>query len=94
MKITPRDGMMFRLKLYGLTISLDMILPRYSFWASVWTTLLTIEVNLNAYKLAKKNDLSATMYHESMMDNNDQVVDKRMKAPKEIERYKFHITRA
>jgi len=56
--------------------------------------VLTIEVNLDAYKLAKKNDLSATMYHELMMDNIDEVVDKRMKALKEIERYKFHITRA
>ena len=56
--------------------------------------MLTIEVNLDAYKLAKKNDLSATMYHELMMDNIDEVVDKRMKALKEIERYKFHITRA
>jgi hypothetical protein len=32
--------------------------------------MLTIEVNLDAYKLAKKNDLSTTMYHELMMDNS------------------------
>jgi len=32
--------------------------------------VLTIEVNLDAYKLAKKNDLSTTMYHELMMDNS------------------------
>jgi len=51
--------------------------------------VLSIEVNLDAYKFAKKNDLSTTMYHELMMDNIDEVVDKRMKALKETERYKF-----
>ena len=32
--------------------------------------VLPIEVNLNAYRLAKQNDLSAVDYYNSMMDNS------------------------
>ena len=38
--------------------------------------VLPIEVNLDAYRLAKQNDLSAIDYHELMMDNIDEVTDK------------------
>jgi hypothetical protein len=32
--------------------------------------MLPIEVNLDAYRLAKQNDLLAVVYHDLMMDNN------------------------
>ena len=56
--------------------------------------VLPIEVNLDAYRLAKQNDISAIDYYNSMMDNIDEVTDKRMKALKEIERDKLRVARA
>ena len=56
--------------------------------------LLPIEVNLDAYRLAKQNDLSIIDYYNSMMDNIDEVIDKRMKALKEIEKDKLRVARA
>ena len=47
------------------------------------------EVNLDAYRLAKQNDLSAIDYHDMMMDNIDEITDKRLKALKEIEKDKL-----
>ena len=44
--------------------------------------VLPVEVNLDAYRLAKQNDLSAVDYHDLMMDNIDEVTDKRLKALK------------
>jgi transposase InsO family protein len=41
--------------------------------------VLPIEVNLDAYKLAKQNDLSTIVYHDLMMDNIDEVTDVRLK---------------
>ena len=56
--------------------------------------VLPAEVNLDAYRLAKQNDLSAVDYYNSMMDNIDEVTDKRMKALKEIEKDKLRVARA
>ena len=56
--------------------------------------VLPVEVNLNAYRLAKQNDLSAIDYHELMMDNIDEVTNKRLKALKEIEKDKLRVARA
>ena len=56
--------------------------------------VLPIEVNLDAYRLAKQNDLSAVDYHDMMMDNIDEVTDKRLKALKEIEKDKLRVARA
>jgi len=56
--------------------------------------VLPIEVNLDAYRLAKQNDLSIVDYYNSMMDNIDEVIDKRMKALKEIEKDKLRVARA
>jgi hypothetical protein len=42
--------------------------------------ILPVEVNLTAYSLAKKNELSAVDYHDSIMDNIDEVTDKRLQA--------------
>ena len=56
--------------------------------------VLPVEVNLDAYRLAKQNELSAVDYYNSMMDNIDDVTDKRMKALKEIEKNKLRVARA
>ena len=56
--------------------------------------VLPVEVNLDAYRLAKQNDLSAVDYYNSMMDDIDEVTDKRMKALKEIEKDKLRVARA
>ena len=56
--------------------------------------VLPIEVNLDAYRLAKQNDLSAIMYHDLTMDNIDEVVDVRLKVLKEIEKDKARVAKA
>ena len=50
--------------------------------------VLPIEVNLAALRFAKQNDLSVVDYHNLMMDNIDEVADKRIKALKDIEKEK------
>ena len=57
-------------------------------------TVLPVEVNLVAFRLAKQNDISAVDYYNLMMDNVDEVTNKRLKALKEIERDKFRVARA
>jgi hypothetical protein len=56
--------------------------------------VLPVEVNLDAYRLAKQNDLSAVVYHDLMMDNIDEVTDVRLKALKEIEKGKARVAKA
>ena len=56
--------------------------------------VLPVEVNMGTYRLAKQNDLSAVDYHDLMMDNIDEVIDKRLKAFKEIENDKLRVVRA
>ena len=56
--------------------------------------VLPVEVNLDAYRLAKQNDLSIVDYDNSMMDNIDEVTDKRLKVLKEIEKDKLRVARA
>ena len=56
--------------------------------------VLSVEVNLDAYRLAKQNDLSAIDYHNLMMDNIDEVIDKHLKAFKEIEKDKLRVARS
>ena len=51
--------------------------------------VLTIGVNLDALRLAKQNDLSVVDFHNVMMDNLDEVVDKCFGALKVIERDKL-----
>jgi hypothetical protein len=50
--------------------------------------VLPVEVNLDAYRLAKQNDLPTVVYHDLMMDNIDEVTNIRLKALKEIEKDK------
>jgi hypothetical protein len=56
--------------------------------------VLLVKVNLDAYRLAKQNDLSAVVYHDLMMDNIDEVTDVRLKALNEIEKDKGRVARA
>jgi hypothetical protein len=56
--------------------------------------VLPVEVNLDAYRLAKQNDLSVVVYHDLMMDNIDEVTDVRLKALKEIEKDKVQVAKA
>jgi hypothetical protein len=55
--------------------------------------VLPVKVNLDAYRLAKQNDLSAVVYHDLMMDNIDEVIDVRLKALKEIEKDKARVVK-
>jgi hypothetical protein len=57
-------------------------------------TVLLIEVNLSAYRLAKQNDLDAIVYHNLIIDNIDEITNKRMRALKEIEKDKARVERA
>ena len=56
--------------------------------------MLPVEVNLDAYRLAKQNDISVVMYHNLMMDNIDEVADVKLKALKEIEKDKARVAKA
>ena len=44
--------------------------------------VLPVEVNLDAYRLAKQNDFSVVDYYDLMMDNIDEVSDKPLQALK------------
>ena len=44
--------------------------------------------------MAKRNDLSVVDYYDLMMDNIDEVTDKRLRALKEIEKDKHRVARA
>ena len=56
--------------------------------------VLPVEVNLDAYRLAKRSNLSVVDYYNSMVDNIDEVTDKRMKALKEIKKDKLQVAKA
>jgi hypothetical protein len=56
--------------------------------------MLPVEVNLDAYRLAKQNDLSVVVYHDVMMDNINEVTDVRLKTLKEIEKDKARVAKA
>ena len=59
--------------------------------------MLPVEVNLVAYRFARQNNLDVGEYHDLMMDNIDEVTDKRLMALKEIEKasswWQKHTTR-
>jgi hypothetical protein len=55
--------------------------------------ILLVEVNLAAYRLAKKNELSIVDYHNLMMDI-DEVTNKRLQALREIEKDKIRVAKA
>jgi hypothetical protein len=47
--------------------------------------VLPVEVNLGAYRLSKQNDLNVNTYHALMIDNIDEVTDKRLEALEAID---------
>jgi hypothetical protein len=51
-------------------------------------------VNLATYILAKQNELSTMDYDDLMMNNIDEVSDKRLQPLKEIEKDKIRVARA
>ena len=51
-------------------------------------------MNLNALRIAKQNDLSVVDFYNLMMDNIDEVADKRLSALNAIERDKLRVARA
>jgi hypothetical protein len=56
--------------------------------------LLPAEISLNVVRFARQNDLTVGDYHNLMMDNIDQVTDKRFVAPGEIEKDKIIVAKA
>jgi hypothetical protein len=83
--------MEFCLKLYGHITYQEVVPQRLLYFELVYgqSTVLLIKVNLDAYKLAKENNLSTIyiMYHDLM-------TDKRIKALKDMENDKGQVTRA
>ena len=81
------------LRLCGLIASLDMVLLKLLLFDLVYVqeAMLLIVVNLDAYRLARQNGLSAEMYHDMMMNSVDKVTDKRIQALKEIEKDKARV---
>jgi hypothetical protein len=53
--------------------------------------VLPVEVNLDALRIARQNELSVVDYHNLMLDRLDEVSDERMKALGEIERDKLRV---
>ena len=53
-----------------------------------------IEVNLDTYRLARQNDISAIDYHDLMIDNIDEATNKRLMALRETEKDKLRVARA
>jgi hypothetical protein len=56
--------------------------------------ILPIEVNLDALRIARQNELSAVDYHNLMLDRLDEVSNERVKALGEIERDKLRVAKA
>jgi hypothetical protein len=67
---------------------------RYGHITSPNIAVLSMEVNLDALRIARQNELSDIYYHNLMVDRLDEVSDERVKALGEIERDKLRIARA
>jgi hypothetical protein len=57
-------------------------------------TVLPVEVNLNALRIDRQNELSTIDYYNLMLDRLDETSDERIKTLCEIERDKLWVTRA
>jgi hypothetical protein len=53
-----------------------------------------VEISLNAMRFARQNDLTVGDYYNSMMDNIDEVTNKRVTALGEIEKDKIMVAKA
>jgi hypothetical protein len=56
--------------------------------------VLHVEISLNAVRFTKQNDLTISDYYNSMMDNIDEVTDKRVTTLGEIEKDKIMVAKA
>jgi hypothetical protein len=56
--------------------------------------VLPVEINLQAFRVARQNDLSAVDYTNLMMDRIDDVSEERLKALREIEKEKLRVAKA
>jgi hypothetical protein len=56
-------------------------------------TVLPVEIILNAVRFARQNDLTTGDYYNSVMDNIDEVTDKRVTTLGEIEKDKIMVAR-
>jgi hypothetical protein len=56
--------------------------------------VLPMEISLNDVRFAKQNDLTVGDYYNSMMDNVDEVTDKRMTTFGEMEKDKIIVAKA
>jgi hypothetical protein len=56
--------------------------------------VLPVEVNLDALRIARQNELSTIDYHDLMLDRHDEVSDARVKALGKIERDKLRVAKA
>jgi hypothetical protein len=56
--------------------------------------VLLMEISLNAVRFAKQNDLTVGDYYNLMIDNIDEVTDKRVTALREIEKDKIMVAKA
>jgi hypothetical protein len=59
----------------------------------VQEAVLPVEVNLDALRIVRQNELSAVDYHNLMLDRLDEVSNERVKASGEIERDKLRVAR-
>jgi hypothetical protein len=57
-------------------------------------TMLHVELSLNVVRFARQNDLTTDDYYNSMIDNIDEVTDKRVIALGEIEKDKIMVAKA
>jgi hypothetical protein len=55
--------------------------------------VLPVEISLNDVRFARQNDLTVIDYYNSMMDNIDEVTDKRVIDLKAIEKDKIMVAR-
>jgi hypothetical protein len=57
-------------------------------------TMLPVEISLNVVRFDKQNDLTVGDYYNSMMDNIDEVTDKRVATLGEIEKDRIMVAKA
>ena len=56
--------------------------------------MLPVEVNLQALRVARQNDLSAVDYNDLMMDKIDDISEERLRALRELEKEKLRVDKA
>jgi hypothetical protein len=56
--------------------------------------MLLVEISLNAVRFARQNDLTIGDYYNSIVDNIDEVTDKRVIALGEIEKDNIMVAKA